>query len=397
MGDSNISRRTFLVASAATAASLASVPYLSFDFWASTAPDSEELKVVPTICDACGNWCAIRVYTKGGRIWKAEGNPVAGNNLGGMCAKGHGFLHEVYNPDRIRSPLKRVGPNKFQPITWQTAYEEIAEKIKTIRDTYGPESLFWLSHPQPNVKLTRRFMHALGSPNMFSHISTCLIPRNIGWWLSVGKCKPAMDMGNSRMIVLLGRNPGGGLNLRQLRDMVHGRDRGARLVVIDPRCNEAASLAHQWICICPGTDLALMLGVAHVLIKEGIYQKDFVRDYTTGFEEFAAEMDNYPVKWAEEKTSVPGEVIVKLARDLARAAPHVVIHRGYHAAMGTQYRNSLDLVRAVACVCGLLGNLDQRGGMYFAPKPQLGKLDKSAHPSTPSPRGPMADGSGDPN
>ena len=111
---------------------------------------------------------AINVYTKGGRIWKAQGNPIAGNNRGRMCAKGHGFLHEVYNPDRIRSPLKRVGPNKFEKISWEQAYKEIGEKMLAIKEKHGPESIFWLSHPQANIKLNGRFVAALGSPNLFS-------------------------------------------------------------------------------------------------------------------------------------------------------------------------------------------------------------------------------------
>lgn len=392
-----ITRRNFLIGSAAGTASLLAASYVDFDAWASNQKVTGELKVTPTLCDACGNWCAIKVHTRGGRIWKAEGNPLAGNNRGRMCAKGHGFLHEPYNPDRIKSPLKRVGPNKFEPISWELAYTEIGTKLKKISETHGPQSLFWLSHPQGNVGITRRFMQALKSPNVFSHGSTCFMPRNIGWWLSVGKSKPAMDFENARIIVLVGRNPAGGLNLGQLRELAKGRDSGAKIVVIDPRYSEAASLAHQWIRIRPGTDLALMLALAHVMIAEGIYQKEFVEKHTEGFEEFAEEVKKYTPEWAAKKTDVPKETIVTLARELAVAAPRALIHRGYHGAMGTQYKNSLQLVRAVGCVSGLMGNFNQLGGLFFSPKPKLGKLDKTKHPSPPKVKGPMVDGSGDPD
>ncbi|MFH1115513.1 MAG: molybdopterin-dependent oxidoreductase [Pseudomonadota bacterium] len=390
-----ITRRKFLIGSAAGSASLIAASYVNFDAWASREEVLGDVKVTPTLCNACGNWCAIKVYTRGGRVWKAEGNPLAGNNRGRMCAKGHGFLHEVYNPDRIKSPLKRVGPNKFEPISWEQAYKEIAARVKAISEKHGPESLFWVSHPQANVKLTQQFMRALKSPNVFSHGSTCYMPRNIGWWLTIGKSKPDMDFENSRMIVLVGRNPAGGLDLGHLRDMTKGRDRGAKIVVIDPRYSEAASLAHQWIRIRPGTDLALMLAVAHVMIAEGIYQKEFVEKYTEGFAEFAEEVKKYTPEWAEKKTGVSKQTIVVLAREMAMAAPRSLIHRGYHGAMGTQYKNSLQLVRAVGCVGGLLGNFNQYGGLFFSPKPKLGKLDTTKHPVPAKVPGPMADGSGD--
>ncbi len=230
---------------------------------------------------------------------------------------------------------------------------------------------------------------------MFSHGSTCFMPRNIGWWLTVGD-KPEMDLENSRMIVLIGRNPAGGLNLGSLREMSRARTNGAKMVVVDPRFCESASLADQWIRIRPGTDLALVLALACVIIEEGIWQKEFVDKYTEGFAEFAAEVKKFTPRWAEEKTTVPAETIVQLAKDLAREAPHVTVHRGYHGAMGTQYKNSLQLVRAVGCLSGLLGNFNQMGGLYFPPKPKLGKLDPKTYPSPPEVDAQMVDGSGDP-
>lgn len=392
-----ITRRKFLIGSAAGSASLIAASYVNFDAWASREKVQGDLKITPTICSACDNWCAIKVYTRGGRMWKAEGNPLAGNNKGRMCAKGHGFLHELYNPDRIKSPLKRVGPNKFEPISWEQAYKEVGSRLRTILEKHGPQSVFWVTHPQENVGLNNRFMQALRSPNVFSHGSTCFMPRNIGWWLTVGNSKPGMDFEHSRMIVFVGRNPAGGLDLGQLQGVAKGRDRGAKIVVIDPRYSEAASLAHQWIRIRPGTDLALILALANVMISEGTYQKEFVENFTVGFEEFAEEVKKYTPEWAEKITDVPKETIVTLARELATAAPRALIHRGYHGAMGTQYKNSLQLVRAVGCLSGLLGNFNQRGGMFFSPKPKLGKLDKARHPAPPKVPGPMVDGTGDPD
>jgi thiosulfate reductase/polysulfide reductase chain A len=214
-----ITRRKFIAASAAGGASLVAGSYLTFDSWAAKKKPPQDVKITPTLCDGCGNWCAINVYTRGGQLWKAEGNPIAGNNVGRMCGKGHALLHEVYNKDRIKSPLKRVAPNKFEPISWEQAYREIGEKVRAISEKHGPESLFWLQYPEGVASMAMRFMRALKSPNVFSHASTCFLPRNIGWWLTVGISKPEHDFENSRFIMLLGRNPGAGLQLRMLRDI----------------------------------------------------------------------------------------------------------------------------------------------------------------------------------
>ncbi len=391
-----MTRRKFLIGSTAGGASLVAASHVGFNLWAAKQKAGQDIHVTPTLCDACGNWCAIKVYTKGGRVWKAEGIPIAGNNVGRVCAKGHGMLHDVYNEDRIKSPLKRTGPNTFEPISWEQAYKEIGEKIRAISEKHGPESLFWLQYPEGNADLTYRFMRALRSPNVFSHGTTCFLPRNIGWWLTVGEAKPEHDFENTRFVLFIGRNPAAGLHLRQLRDFAIAKDRGARFVVVDPRFSEMAALGHQWLRIRPGTDLALVLALAHVMIKEELYQKDFVEKYTVGFEEWAEKVKEFTPEWAEQKTSIPKEAIVKLARQLAENAPKAVIHRGYHAAMGTQYKNSLQLVRAVACVNGLLGNFNQAGGTFFAPKVKLGKLDPEKHPDPAPVQGPMVDGSGDP-
>jgi len=394
-----MTRRRFIAASAAGGASLVAASQVASNLWAAkeeTTPEPQDVKVTPTLCDACGNWCAINVYTKGGKVWKAEGNPIAGGNVGRICVKGHGMLHEVYNPDRIKSPLKRVGPNQFEPIPWAQAYREIGEKARAISEKHGPESLFWLQYPEGNAALTHRFMRALKSPNMFTHGTTCFLPRNIGWWLTVGEAKPEHDFENVRFVLFVGRNPAAGLHLRQLRDFGVAKGRGARFVVVDPRFSEMASMGNQWVRIRPGTDLALMLALAHVMVKEGLYQKAFVENHTDGFDEWAARLQVYTPEWAEKKTSIPKETIVALAREMAAHAPRAVVHRGYHGAMGTQYRNSLQLVRAVASLNALLGNFNQRGGTFFAPKAKLGNLDPARHPAPPPVEGPMADGSGDP-
>ena len=135
---------------------------------------------IPTLCNGCGNRCAIFAFVKNGRLWKIEGNPEANGNLGMVCPKGHGYLHDLYSPDRIRGPLKRVG-DRFEPISWEQAYKEIGQKINLILMDHGPQSVFWVNYPQSNSAYALRLMHALGSPHYFTHGSTCYTARNAGW------------------------------------------------------------------------------------------------------------------------------------------------------------------------------------------------------------------------
>jgi thiosulfate reductase / polysulfide reductase chain A len=138
-----ISRRTFLKGTALTVGSLSLGSMGSFDFktWARTSADAPVTRI-PTTCNGCGNRCAIFAYVKNGRIWKVEGNPDANGNQGLLCPRGHGHIHDLYNPIRIRTPLKRVN-GKFEPISWDQAYKEIARKINLILLENGPEAIFF--------------------------------------------------------------------------------------------------------------------------------------------------------------------------------------------------------------------------------------------------------------
>ena len=232
------------------------------------------MTLVPTICNGCGNRCGIFAYVKNGRIWKIEGNPEANGNLGVICPKGHGYLHDLYNPDRIKGPLKRVG-NSFEPISWEQAYKEIAQKINLILMDSGPQSIFWVNYPQPNHLYALRLMHSLGSPHYFTHGSTCYTARNAGWVATVGEL-PSNDLSNAKYIMIIGRNPAGGIDLGQVKRIVEAKEKGAKLVVVDPRHSETAILADEWLPIKPGTDLALLLAMINVMVKEELYDKRFV-------------------------------------------------------------------------------------------------------------------------
>jgi len=365
---------------------------LDFKSWAKTNAESPVSRV-PTLCNGCGNRCAIYAHVKNNRIWKIEGNPEANGNQGFICPKGHGYIHDLYNPQRIRGPLKRVD-GRLQPVSWEQAYQEIAQKINIILMDNGPESIFWINYPQPNHAYALRLMHALRSPHYFTHGSTCYTARNAGWNYTVGKL-PANDLANSRYIMIIGRNPAGGIDLGQMADITQAKSKGARLVVVDPRHSETAILADEWLAIKPGTDLALLLAMINVMVKEGLYDKEFIQKKTVGFEQLDDEIVNYPPEWAEKVCEIPAATIVRITGEMAVLKPKALLHRGYHGAFGAQYLNSFQTARALAIANILLGNINREGGIYFAQSAELGEL-KPKHPVPEGPQVPKADGTGMP-
>ncbi len=388
-----LTRRSFLKAAAAGAGVLSLTPdLLDFKKWAHASADAP-VTLVPTICNGCGNRCGIFAYVKNGRLWKIEGNPEANGNLGVVCPKGHGYLHDLYNPDRIKSPLKRVG-NNFEPISWEQAYKEIQQRINLILMDKGPQSIFWVNYPQPNHLYALRFMHALGSPHYFTHGSTCYTPRNAGWVATVGEL-PCNDLSNAQYIMIIGRNPAGGIDLGQVKSIVRAKEKGAKLVVVDPRHSETAILADEWFPIKPGTDLAFLLAMINVMVKEDLYDKKFVQEKTIGFKQLGDEIVNYPPEWAEKVCEIPAKAIVRITREMAQVKPKALIHRGYHGAFGAQYLNSFQTARAVAIANSLLGNINQKGGIYFAQSAKLGELQPK-HPAPELPKMGKLDGTGIP-
>ncbi len=388
-----ITRRGFFKAAAGSMGVLAlSHELLDFKQWAHASTEAPVTRV-PTFCNGCGNRCGIFASVKNGRLWKIEGNPEANGNLGVVCPKGHGYLRELYNPHRLRGPLKRVG-DKFEPISWEQAYKEISQKINLILMDSGPQGIFWINYPQSNNAYALRLMHTLGSPHYFSHGSTCYTARNAGWVTTVGEL-PSNDLANARYIVIIGRNPAGGIDLAEVKKIVEAKEKGARIVVVDPRHSETAILADEWLPAKPGTDLAFLLSVINVMVKEGLYDRRFVEQKTVGFEQLEDEIVNYPPEWAERVCEIPAKTIVRIAREVASAKPRALLHRGYHAAFGSQYLNSFQTVRALAIANSLLGNINRKGGIYFPKTAQLGEL-QPRHPAPELPKMGKLDGTGVP-
>jgi len=388
-----LTRRGFLKVTGATAGAISiGSNILDFKQWVEASIQTP-IQKIPTICNGCGNRCGINAFVKNGRVWKIEGIPEANGNLGVVCPKGHGYLHDLYSPYRIKGPLKRVG-DKFQSISWEQAYQEIAQRINLIILQNGPQSIFWVNYPQSNHLYALRLMHALGSPHYFTHGSTCYTARNAGWVTTVGEL-PSVDLSNSKYIMIIGRNPAGAIDLGQVKRIIEAKSKGAKLVVVDPRHSETAIIADEWIPIKPGTDLALLLAMINIMVKEELYDKKFVAEKTIGFDQLEEQIFNYPPEWAEKVCEVPSKTIIRITRELAQAKPKALIHRGYHGAFGAQYLNSFQTVRALAIANSLLGNINREGGIYFPKVAKLGELQPN-HPAPELPKVGKLDGTGVP-
>ena len=390
-----LNRRTFLKLAGGAVAAASALGILNFNHWKTISQKAHLIKYA-TQCQGCGaNRCGIFVYTKNGRVCKVEGNPIANNNLGYVCTRGHGYIHELYNPARIKQPLKKTKNGKFEPISWEQAFSEISIKLNEIILENGPQSLFWLQYPMANASLAFRFMHALGSPNTISHGSTCYTARNAAFETTYGSLLDS-DIQNSNYIITIGRNPCGGIKLYQMRELMLAKENGAKLIVVDPRHSETAVIADRWLPIKPGTDLAFLLSMLNIIIKEGLYDKEFVEKNTVGFDVLADEIDIYPPEWAEKICDIPKDTIYQIARDFASHKPKSIIHRGYHGGYGAAYINSFQTARAVAILNAVIGNYEQIGGSYKPLKAVLGELKEGGHPAPMTPTISKADGAGIP-
>lgn len=389
-----ISRRGFLRTGLTTGAMLAPAPILDMKAWAAESSQAP-VEVRPSIRDGCASHCGIFVHVKNGRLWKVTGQPQHPTSKGKLCAKAHGAAFRTYDRDRITQPLKRWG-NKFTPISWDQALDEIAAKLKGILEEYGPGAVFMAHHPMALSKFyLPRFASALGVSTVMAHSAACNTTVIKAWATMLGGT-PGADDGNSKFVLYISRNPAEGIKTSYTNALAKSIANGAKVVVVDPRQSVTAAIANEWVPIRPGTDLALLLAMAHVIITENLYDANFVRDHTTGFAEFAAAVQEYTPEWAEDITTVPAATITRLAREMAAAKPHCVIDSGWKGAPGTSYVNSLDMVRAIAAVNLLMGNLGQPGGLKFSSGPKLGSLDPEKHPSPPKPTVPRADGAGIP-
>lgn len=370
---------------------MASVGALGYSSWRSEeafAQDSSEEKKTPTLCNGCSNKCGLFAITKNGRISTMEGNKKHPKSGGTVCARGHGFAQLTYAEERLTEPLKKNADGEFEAITWDQAFSEIGEQVKSVKEKYGTQSIAFIRDPRPNIDYYgNRFTTALGSPNFYTHGAACNLSQQSGFLHTLGGAYSS-DNANTKMIIFIGRSYADGIlpsAVKGLADLSESKK--AKIVMVDPRYNSSCNFADQWVPIIPGTDLAFVLGMCNVLITEDLYDKEFVGQYVLGFDEFAAEVEQYTPDWASKKSGVPADTIKQLAEEMAKLAPACVIEPSWRAAYGCAHKNSFETARAVAAFNALLGNYGQKGGAIMTGSPKLGTLDATKFPAVPKAEG----------
>jgi anaerobic selenocysteine-containing dehydrogenase len=333
---------------------------------------SADTRQVLTDCTLCYHSCGCRVTVENGKAVQVEGLESHPINHGKLCPKGEAALDAVYNPDRIKTPLKRVG-DRFEPISWDQALDEIAAKLNQLKRDYGPEVLgvFSGSIGVENLEmagLTQRFKAAFGSPNFFSVESVCYRMRIRTRQITFGKY-PTEEL-DSNLYILWGHNPEESdfpLKLALEENLA----KGAKLVVVDPKRIPLADRAEMYLRIRPGTDGAMALAMTHVIINENLYDREFIEKNTVGFEKLVDHVQPYTPEWAEEITWVPAEKIRELAR-LFATTKGASIYQGTctqdQTAGGTQ--NS----RAFAVLQSITGNINVPGGWVISPRLAFGNV-----------------------
>ena len=365
-------------------------------------PGTEGDRVVPTFCELCFWKCGVLAHVKNGRVTKITGNPDHPLSRGHLCPRGTGGTGLLYDPDRLKTPLIRMqkrGEQVFEAIDWDTALNEIAERMLKIKQEFGPEAMALYTHGYGGSWFTH-LLKAYGSPNIAApSYAQCRGPREVGFQLTFGSSvgsPEATDMANSRVIVLIGSHLGENMHNTQVQDMSRAIANGGELIVVDPRFSVAAGKAKHWLPIKPGTDWALLLAWTHVIINEGLYDRDYIDQYASGFDALKAHVADKTPEWAYTQTTIRPEVIVETARMMAGARPATLVHPGRHV---TWYGDDTQRSRAIAILNALLGSWGRKGGFYFPAKIDLPKYPytKYAHkPKAPAdmPKGtvyPLAD------
>jgi anaerobic selenocysteine-containing dehydrogenase len=358
-------------------------------------------------CQGCTSWCSKQVYVVDGRAVKVRGNPNSKVNGEASCPRVHLALQQVYDPDRIKTPMKRTNPKKgrnedpkFVPISWDEALSTIADKIMELRNNNETHKYMLMRGRYSYMRdvLYDRMTKIIGSPNNISHSAICAEAEKFGPYYTEGYWGYRQyDVQRAKYILLWGADP-----LAANRQVSHysavwgDAIDSATIAIAEPRLSATAAKADEWMPLKPGTDGALAVAIAHVLLTEGLWYKDFVGDFIDGENRFVAGQDvdaelfeekhtngivtwwNLELKdktpeWAAKITDLPVEQIKRVAIGYGKAAPHAISWLGGGPCM--QVRGGYASM-AVHALNGIVGAVDNVGGTQKSNKEYTSKFPK---------------------
>ncbi len=341
--------------------------------------------LIPTICFNCEAACGLLAYVDQQtlQIQKFEGNPVHPGSRGRNCAKGPATLNQIQDPERILYPLRRTGKRgggQWERVTWDAVLDDIGGRIrKAIVEGRQKEVMYHLGRPGHELIYLQRVFHAWGIDGHNSHTNVCSASARAGYAFWHGMDRPSPDHANARFILLLSSHleTGHYFNPHAQR-IIEAKQRGAKVAVVDSRLSNTASMADYWLAPWPGSEAALLLAMAHVLIRERRYDADFVRRWTNWdeylreehpdkpvtFEAFHAAIDahyaRFTPEYAARESGVPAETIVALAREIGAAGSALATHIWRNTAAGNL--GGWQVARALEWLVVLMGAVGTPGG-----------------------------------
>ncbi len=330
------------------------------------------IEIKKTYCSICNHTthCGVDAYLKDGRVIKVEGTQDHPRSNGHLCPRGAGSRQYIYAKDRILYPMRRVGAKgsgQFERISWDEAYHAIAQNLNAVKAEVGGQAVAFMTGYCKWYRPTLlRLANHFGSPNYVTEGSTCQEAHVMAWQLVFG-AMASPDIKNASLVMVWSRNPFYS-NLDNNRPYFDALESGKPFIVVDPRKTLLAQRAAIHLQLRPGTGGALALGMAHVILSEGLYDRDFVEKYVTGFSEFSALAGQYPPQRVQELTGVDAALVAKAARMYAAAKPAALLTS---ASPVVHNVNGIQNYRAVISLVALTGNYDVPGGNRVMPATYL--------------------------
>ncbi|MBW2066757.1 MAG: molybdopterin-dependent oxidoreductase [Deltaproteobacteria bacterium] len=383
--------------------------------WRWEEDGTEVVRSIARTAPGCHSGCGVLLYVKDKTLIKVEGNPDFPFNQGRLCPRCQVLPQVVYNRDRITYPMRRIrakGEVSWKRISWEEAFEIIASNLLDIKEKLGPESVIFCTGTARDLPYwIQRLAHSYGSPNTTCwgplYGAACYRPKVVLQRLMMGERAVAdcsqffpdrydnAEWKRPECILVWGNNPvvssADGISGPWI---VEGLKLGSKLIVVDPRKTWLASRADVWMQIRPGTDGALGLGLLNVIINEGLYDKQFVKEWTYGFEKLREKVKEYPPERVAEITWIPKDQIVKAAKLYAQSKPASV---QWGVALD-QSKECIPTLQAIVALWSVTGNLDVPGGnvIYTGIQgmPTLGKMSKELSEKTMSSPFPLSPNDG---
>lgn len=363
--------------------------------------------LIPTVCFNCEAGCGLLAYIdkETMQIRKLEGNPEHPGSRGRNCAKGPATYNQITDPERILFPLKRAGKRgegKWERVTWDQVLDDIGGRIrKAIIEDRKNEIMYHVGRPGHDGYMDR-VLQAWGIDGHNSHTNVCSSAARLGYSLWHGYDRPSPDHANARFILLISSHleTGHYFNPHAQR-IIEAKMRGAKLAVIDTRLSNTASMADYWLPAWPGSEAALLLAMARVILDENLYDREFIRRWTN-WEELLAEFPNpnldashpssnrtfddfiarlkdiyaeFTPEFAEKESGIPAQTIVEIAHEIGRAGSAFASHVWRSAATGNlggwQVARCLEFLNVLVGAVATLGGTSPNGFNKFVPTPPL--------------------------